>query len=194
MEGPILAQGDGAFFIGDYMSEKKSKHPGGRPSDYTPEIALEICRQLVEGSSLRSITRSESMPSIPTVYSWFKKHPEFLKQYQQAKEDQIDTFADEIIEISDDGTNDFVEKINKKTGEVYVVVDHEHINRSRLRVDTRKWVCERMKPKKYGPKSEIDIGGQKNNPLQVQDISKLTDKELQAYLQAQIGSQKGGES
>ncbi len=41
-----------------------------------------------------------------------------------------------------------MDKDGKKT------LDHEHVQRSRLRVDTRKWLMARMAPKKYGDKMQ----------------------------------------
>lgn len=144
----------------------------GRPTDYSQDKAIAICERLVEGESLRSITRDASMPSIKTVYSWLVKFPEFLKQYEKAREDQIDTFADEMLDIADDGTNDYVTKENKD-GSEFESVNSEHIQRSRLRVDTRKWIAERMKPKKYGPKSDLNLGGQKDNPIQIVNFGEI---------------------
>lgn len=157
----------------------KQKHPGGRPSDYTQEIAVEICRRITEGESVRSISRDESMPSIATIYSWIGSKPEFLKQYEKAKEEQIETLADEMLEIADDARNDFVEKA-LKNGDIVIVGDSEMVNRSRLRVDTRKWIAERLKPKKYGLKSDINVGGQKDNPLinATIDIDSATNEDL----------------
>lgn len=67
--------------------------------------------------------------------------------------------ADEICTIADDGTNDYVEE-QRKNGAV-IICDQEHINRSRLRVDARKWVAAKLLPKKYGEKTQItgDGGG-----------------------------------
>jgi hypothetical protein len=150
--------------------------PAGRPSDYNEKTATEICQRLSEGESLRSITRDKAMPSIKTVYTWIVVHPEFLKQYEQARADQVDTLADEMIEIADDGTNDYVEK-QTKAG-VIVLVDAEHIQRSRLRVDTRKWIAERMKPKKYGLKSEVTGEIQHTHTVEHVDLEDRTSQIL----------------
>src|SRR3954451_6383604 len=76
-----------------------------------------------------------------------------------AREAQADRFANEIIEIADDTSGDWVER------DGVVVADHEHIQRSKLRVDTRKWLMARMVPKKYGDK--IVLAGDGETPLQL---------------------------
>lgn len=65
--------------------------------------------------------------------------------------------ADELVEIADDGTNDYVER--EVDGGVRVVFDGEHFQRSRLRVDTRKWVLSKVLPKIYGDKIGVEVTG-----------------------------------
>lgn len=124
----------------------------GRPSDYSDAKALEICRRLSEGESLRSICRDETMPDKTTVLRWLSLHADFRTQYAHAREMQTEFWAEEILDIADDGSNDTYvdEKGNER-------VDHDVVNRSKLRVDTRKWLMSKLAPKKYGDK--IELGG-----------------------------------
>ncbi len=143
------------------MSDEK---PLGRPSDYNEETALKICERLAEGESLRAICLDDDMPSKSSVFRWLDANPSFRDQYARAREFQADTMADEIQDIADDGTNDWMEK-RLNDGSVIEVVNHEHIQRSRLRVDTRKWVASKLKPKKYGDK--LDLGSDPERPLRM---------------------------
>ena len=68
---------------------------------------------------------------------------------------EADHFADEIIEIADDARNDWMDKYNND-GEVIRVVDHEVVQRSRLRMDARRWLAGKLRPKKYGDKIEAN--------------------------------------
>jgi len=134
---------------------------GGRPSKYTKELADEICFRLANGESIRTICRDEHIPVVSTIFYWITHEdtaPGFSEQYTKAKEMMIECYASEIAEIADDSTNDFYEKA-LKNGEVVVVGDNEMVNRARLRVDTRKWICERLAPKQYGPKSDLNFSG-----------------------------------
>lgn len=132
--------------------------PAGRPSDYTPELASDICAQLAVGNSLRTVCSDESMPCLSTIFSWFRKYPEFLQQYEKAKEESADALAEEMLDIADDGTNDWQERQNKD-GSTYIALNPEHVQRSRLRVDTRKWIASKLKPKKYGDKTAVEHSG-----------------------------------
>jgi hypothetical protein len=137
----------------------------GRPSAYSPEIATALCTRLINGQSLRSVCRDLSMPSISTVYEWLFVHPQFSEQYTRAKEDQADTYADEIIDIADNSSADLIPGEDGK-----MRVDHEAINRSRLRVDARKWVASKLKAKKYGERVEQLHVGDKDRPIVLSPI------------------------
>lgn len=121
-----------------------------RPSDYSPEIAAQICRRIADGQSLRQIDADEAMPGKTTIMRWLgeRDKSEFRDQYAQAREAQADKLVDEILEIADDSSLD-KKTVETDHGEVEVV-DHENIQRSRLRVDARKWAASKLAPKKYG--------------------------------------------
>ncbi len=65
-------------------------------------------------------------------------------------------WAEEIVDIADDATNDWMERRNEEGGVSAVVADHEHISRSKLRVDSRKWIASKLLPKVYGDKLKLD--------------------------------------
>lgn len=124
----------------------------GRPSDFRPETANRICEELIEGKSLRSICSADDMPNASTVCRWLAQFPEFREQYAHAREAQADTLTDEMLDIADDGTNDWMEKKNAEGDVVGVEYNGDAVQRSRLRIDTRKWYASKLAPKKYGDK------------------------------------------
>lgn len=170
------------------MAEGKESNPVGRPSSYTPEIGAEICRRLTEGESLRQICRDDGFPDRKTVISWVlsvhnKDLDEFRLQYALAREAQAEHWSEEIIEISDDGTNDWMER-ETKSGDSITVADHEHISRSKLRVDTRKWLMSKMLPKKYGDRVVTEVTGANGGPIETKDVSELDVARSIAFLLA----------
>lgn len=142
----------------------------GRPSSYSAEVVGTICTRLVEGQSLREICRDPEMPNASTVFVWLGKYPDFAEQYARAREAQAEALFDDILEICDDSTNDWVDR-QTESGETIRVVDHEHINRSKLRVDARKWMASKLAPKKYADKVELQA---EVKHLHVVDSSSLT--------------------
>ncbi len=121
----------------------------GRPTKYTEELATEICARLANGESLRSICRDDGMPDERRVREWALnlQHP-FAPQYARAREIAYHGMADDLLEIADDGANDWMLR-NAGDNPGYDA-NGEHLQRSRLRVDTRKWMLSRMLPKIYG--------------------------------------------
>lgn len=135
----------------------ETKNKGGRPNGYTKEIADKICEELALGKSLRTVCAQDEMPSMATIFKWMRENEEFLNQYARAKQESADAMAEEILDISDNGSNDWMEK---NYGEQSVwVTNGEALQRSRLRVDTRKWLMAKMKPKKYGEKMDVTSDG-----------------------------------
>ena|SRR3990167_6498412 len=133
----------------------------GRPTKYTKELGNLICERLSNGESLRNICLDKKMPDASTVHRWVLSgdFEDFYKQYARAREIQAENMFDEILDISDDGTNDYM-AITK--GDVtYNVEDREVTNRSKLRVDTRKWYLSKVLPKKFGDKLDLTSGGDK---------------------------------
>lgn len=142
-------------------TKAKAKKPG-RPTKYTKALGEKICLRICDGESLRSICRDEKMPTRSTVHLWLldETKKEFSDQYKFAVDVRTDNMFDEIEEIADDGTNDWTER-ELNDGYVVTVVNSEHIQRSRLRVDVRKWALSKLMPKKYGDKLDLTTDGEK---------------------------------
>jgi hypothetical protein len=99
------------------------------------------------GESLRKICADDHLPEAATVHRWVIEDREgFYKQYTRARQAQAVMWAEEILEMADDSD-----------------ADHQ---RSRLQVDTRKWLLSKVLPKVYGDK--VTLSGDTANPLQVQ--------------------------
>lgn len=138
--------------------------PGGRPSDYTPELVTDICERIASGQDLIAICQDIGMPHRSTVYDWIAKRPDFADMYARARERQADKLFAEIVAIADDGSRDKITYIDED-GNVSERVDHDHINRSRLRVDARKWAASKLAPKKYGDRIAAEVTGADGGPI-----------------------------
>ena len=92
---------------------------------------------------MRTVCEPDEMPNKGTVFRWLRTHEEFSDQYAKAKSDSADALLEDMLHIADD--------------------DKEDVQRSRLRVDVRKWAASKLKPKKYGDK--LELGSDPNRPL-----------------------------
>lgn len=146
----------------------------GRKTEFTQEIADEICRRIADGESLRSICADDSLPVTSTVCKWLTQQPAFAEQYARAREAQADALADEILDIADRSSNDWMER-NDPDNPGYVL-NGEAVRRSQLRIDARKWLAGKMKPKVYGDKVETTVKNAEGESFNVANTHQLGER------------------
>ena len=133
-----------------------------------------ILTELSIGKSLRQILENnDELPARKTLYEWLASDKEVSQHYANTCEVRAESIFDEMIDIADDTSND---TIHLESGEK---ANSEWINRSRLRIDTRKWILSKMNPKKYGDKMEADV----NMKLKVNQYEEMTDEQLKAEIE-----------
>jgi hypothetical protein len=116
-----------------------------------------ILEQIENGRPLRQILKDEGMPSSKTFFEWIGKDDVKVKRYAHACEVRADVIFEEIIDIADDKTHD---EIHTENG---VIQNTEFIQRSRVRIDARKWVVSKLNPKKYGDR--LQHANDPDNPM-----------------------------
>ena len=100
----------------------------GRPTKYTKKLANEICRRIESGESLSAICREEEMPYRGTVMRWVASDRSgFRHKYEEATSLRAMLWADEIVDVADNGSGD--------------------VPRDRLSMDARKWVVAKLLPR-----------------------------------------------
>lgn len=137
--------------------------PAGRKPKYTQKDREAVIARIAEGESLRAVCRDEGTPSVPQFLKWVSEDAALAEQYARAMEQRADAVFDELLEIADDGTNDWMER-NGEDDEGWKL-NGEHVQRSKLRVDARKWALARMSPKKYGDRQEIHNKHDLSDPI-----------------------------
>ena len=136
-----------------------------RPSSFTQEKAEAICVLLSEGLSLREICAQEDMPDKSTVMRWLNSQAEFRDQYVRAKAIGVEALAEDILDIADDATNDWMERKDKDGENAGWQFNGEAARRSQIRIDARKWLLSKLAPKKYGDKVEQTVSGPDGGPI-----------------------------
>lgn len=139
----------------------------GRPRIYAIETAEIILDRLADGESLSSICRSEEMPSRPSVHGWILDDIDgFAAKYARAREIQAHVLADDLVAIADDGSNDWMKRNDPENPGWQA--NGEHIQRSRLRFDARKWAASKILPKVYSDRvqnQQLDKDGNPTDPV-----------------------------
>lgn len=121
-----------------------------------------ICTEIESGRALRNVLKDDNMPDSTTFYRWLDMYPDKSKQYARATEVRAEALFDEMLDIADYGVNDTQTDENGNK-----IVNHDVIQRSRLRIDTRKWIVSKLNPKKYGDKLDVTSD---NKPIQATPI------------------------
>lgn len=145
------------------------KRRPGRPTLYTPRLAERICEAVATSElGLAAILKRKGMPGYSTVMQWLDRKPMFAEMYARAKEAQADLMAGRIVEIADSA-------------------GAEDVNVARLRVDARKWVAAKLKPRKYGERVAQELSGPEGGPIVYSRVEtpaeELTDDELRAEIE-----------
>lgn len=152
-------------------AETAVKKARGAPSKYDPIIAQGICEQLSLGIPLREICRQPGHPSARAVYAWIVADSDLAAHIARAREIGYDQLAEECLDIADNATNDWTtrETVNK-AGQPGVerALDSEHIQRSKLRIETRLKLLAKWRPDKYGDKTII-TGDANGAPIKTEE-------------------------
>jgi hypothetical protein len=139
---------------------KTPKKPPADPTTFSQAVFDRICERIARGESVRTICADPDMPASSAFYKWLAADEagprKLVEQYARARERQADFIFDEILEIADDGRNDFMIRAGGDDEDGIEVVNHENIQRSRLRIDARKWMAGKLAPKKYGDKVQAE--------------------------------------
>ena len=152
------------------------------------------CERLAPGESLNEICRSAHLPTAPAIRRWVMEDRDgFSARYARARDLQLESWADQIIEIADDGSNDWMER-NKPDNPGWQA-NGEHVQRSRLRTDNRRWLLSKLRPDKYGEKLqtenkttiEVDPVGADQRIVALLMKAGLTEDEARAALHAHTG-------
>lgn len=134
-------------------------------SKYSEDLIDGIFQSIAEGMPVRGACKEAKITAF-TLFNWLDSKPGLSDRYARAKELAMEKMADEILTIGDNNTRD--EKfITDYNGKVIPVADNDYIQRSKLRVDTRKWLMSKLAPKKYGDKVQQQITGADGKDLPI---------------------------
>lgn len=140
------------------MTEKKGR---GRPPGKMPipqDKAESLIAWLGEGKTLREWCRLNGL-NHGTVYLWMGKDAVFAERVARAREDGHEVLVQECLEIADDARNDWMERRRDDGSVAGVEFDKEHVQRSKLRIETRLKLLAVWNPAKYGERKQIEHSG-----------------------------------
>lgn len=129
-----------------------------RPSDYTEELAKEICDLIADGWSLRKINKIKGMPERRTIMRWETEREEFRDQIARARNAKYENDVEELEEINED--------VRKG------VLDPQ---RAAVMSNNIKWVAGKLLPKRYGDSTQIRHADADGNKMDLRGVLAAID-------------------
>lgn len=170
---------------GNSMRSKKA-HPAGGLGIYSDKLAEEFCERMCKGEAPAQICQDVKMPSYATIIRWTlsddPKYEAFRVMYEESRKIMWMFHADQMMDISDNSTNDYMDRYNKFTEETERVFDNENVQRAKLRIDTRKWLLAKMMPHVFGEKVDVSVGGRDGKPIAIAAITMSAEDAERAYM------------
>src|SRR5258708_7569966 len=115
-------------------------HAGGRPTDYTPELAEQICD--ITATTIKSVAdickANAGLPDECTVFRWMRRYPQFRQDYLEAKELQGLLYSDAVMHT------------------IWNCLEvNESIAKANLILRGAQWHLSKLAPKQFGDKKEV---------------------------------------
>ncbi len=154
------------------LAEENKKKLGAPTFPFNDAIATLICEaisSIPRGMEFICATHPD-FPCKTTINIWRLHHPSFAADYKTAKLVQANLLAEDMLDIADDSTHDTT------IGKHGLIMDSEYVARSRLRIDTRKWLSSQLLPDDYGSTINVDVGGDKAKEVVVKGLAKVKAK------------------
>jgi hypothetical protein len=132
---------------------------GQRP--YDADLADRVCLALAgSDKGLRATLKEIDAGISPqAVFEWAQNNAQFADKFAQAKRQQIEMMAEDIVDIANDDSLD--------------------PNDKRIRIDTRKWLLSKLLARTYGDKLDITSDGEK-----LSTPSHVIDQRVQSIIMA----------
>lgn len=142
---------------------------GGRPSDYTDELANEFCRRVAGGRSILSVCADVDMPSDTTVYRWRQEKPEFRDKLAHARDERLEAYGDRMLAL---GTR-VIEEAD---------LDPQRVNAAVNAIDK----AARLQ----APKQRVELTGKDGEPIKTQDVTDPKDLARRAAFLLALGAKE----
>jgi hypothetical protein len=116
----------------------------GRPNTYDLEICKEICNQVANGLSIKSVLSSnDSYPTFQTWCNWKRANKELFDLYINALQDKAEYYMEEMYQV-------------------YCMLKSKEIDPSTANVllQQNKWLTAKFYPKMFGDKVQQEHSGE----------------------------------
>ena len=132
---------------------------GQKPQPVPQDKADSLVEWITNGNTIAAWCRENGV-GVSTVYDWTYKDDEFAGRIAHARELGEEVIAQQCMEIADDARNDWMERQSADGDVIGQDFNKEHVQRSKLRIETRLKLLAKWNPKKWGEKQQLEHSGQ----------------------------------
>jgi hypothetical protein len=147
----------------------------------TPTELQAFLEALADGKRAKELHADPLMPTRYQVRLAAKQDEKFADMLLEARISGLEAMADELLDIADDGSNDWMER-ETRAG-IVIQLNSEAVQRSKLRLEARQWLLERLRRELYG-KSEHVTGDVNHYVVELPAPVKDTQEWMQQHSQA----------
>ena len=142
---------------------RRQRKTGGKVQAISAALVERVCERVANGETLTAVLRDPGMPSWSSFHRRINSSYDLRAAVARAREAGYARMADDLLEIAEDGRNDYVER-QGRNGKPFIALNDEHVRRSQLRIDTRKWLLSKVLPARFGERVEHTGAG--GGPIQ----------------------------
>lgn len=148
-------------------------------AEFTPEqreaIIEKVITGLQDGIPLAEMCREEGMPDRATIWRWAENDEELSQRIARARRIGFDVIAEEALEIADDGSNDWMRRQGRDDDDdAPWALNGEHVQRSKLRIETRLKLLAKWDPKRYGEALQLKHADADGEKLDLDPVARAT--------------------
>jgi len=121
----------------------------GRKVVFQPEAIWPLLlADIASGASLTAaLGKVKPSPSYWWAKDQLRRNPQLRTRYAEACEDRADRLAEELLELADTPIPEGLDGPGKSAW----------VQQLRLKVDTRKWIACKLKPRQYGDRIDLEV-------------------------------------
>ena len=125
-----------------------------------PKVIAEIMEELATGASIRSCLSSRNKnpdrPCWQSFRTWMAKDTNLRKEYEVAKTDGIEYLLSDATDTINEALENSKFKEKTDLGQTHLIKSF---------IDLTKWKSERLAPKSYLKKDQLQVFGSDSSPL-----------------------------
>lgn len=176
----------------DFTSGKKIGTPykedriTNLPEEEKEKYVKDVCEIYANGTTL---TKACEVAGITKDRFWrlIGQNESYYHLFREAREKNAEALVEQMIEIADDGRNDFMEQFDKDGEHRGYFINGEHSKRSELRIKTRQWIASKHKAKLYGDSSLVKLADNEGDKLNLPQIYFGTYKKPEDEVKSETG-------